>query len=494
MKTPVLQALKSAPCLIFSIIFILLFVVNSCKKDDTNLRPLEPLIAEAKSYFDTQIATQPEKPIDDNPRHQVAKKPLWNKAYTKTISIGQAVIVPLEYSSEIFTKVGKNQDKVYLKDISYLMLYKDKQGKFHAEVVTRMPDDAYWDSGKAAGKNFSGIVMVEDWWGKTVKKYLINTSGKINHLNNSVIIGGSSGLNPEPRERLSLHAPAELCFDKIWIITATDSQGHVLNRYTETETNCFPVDSGGGGGGDGGGGNPGGGGTGPGDYENRPPGGGGGGRRENNPPAPPNERSDITNNVTDPCLKRVVQDLKLARLTDQMSKIISLLDKETHIKINVRDSIRSRNGKPANSFGFRYFEVQGKAFFEATILLNRETLLENSIETVTTVILHELIHSYFNYINKVPKLEIEIEHEEMAQNYVKPMAEFLSTLYNISLKDATALAWSGLPDTKSYKDSNLFNYSDSPGDSMTKAEMERIHANYASVYSGRPICSEIGVE
>lgn len=66
------------------------------------------------------------------------------------------------------------------------------------------------------------------------------------------------------------------------------------------------------------------------------------------------------------------------------------------------------------------------------------------------------------------------------------MANFLSGLYGIPIKDATALAWTGLSDASSYINSNTFSY---PGGTMTKAELGYIYVDYIIKASGTSVCN-----
>jgi hypothetical protein len=74
----------------------------------------------------------------------------------------------------------------------------------------------------------------------------------------------------------------------------------------------------------------------------------------------------------------------------------------------------------------------------------------------------------------------------MVTDYIQPMANFLCSLYNIPIKDATALAWTGLSDANSYINSTNFNY---PGGTLTKKEVEDTYRDYITKVSGMPICN-----
>lgn len=82
----------------------------------------------------------------------------------------------------------------------------------------------------------------------------------------------------------------------------------------------------------------------------------------------------------------------------------------------------------------------------------------------------------------------EGHHDDIALNYIIPMADYLHSSFGIPQKDAAALAWSGISDAAVVKwslSTGLFSY-DSAGNKMTKSEFQNISAAYAGnqVYSG----------
>lgn len=480
MKIPVLQSPKSSLNLILGIL-ILLFVVHSCKKEET-IRPLKPLIAESKTWFDTHIASRPDQPADHSLRHSAAKKPIWNKAYEKTISIGQAVIVPLEYSNEIAVLVGENKDKALLKDISYLMMYKNKQGIFQAELVTRIPDHHYWDEGKAAGKDFYGIVMVEDWWGKPIKTFRIAADKKISYLNRPALAYGGSGLSPMPGERLAV--ADEPCKVISWtnergmyeVLYVCDYRNNGDGSGERPEDAPLPEhEIGGRNGGESG--------PPPSDYgEEIPPNAGGieGGGAGHNPPPP--HGSIIRNQVQNPCLRRVVDQVIRTDADDIISKIISNLDEDVLMQISVIDAPETTNFAAAET---DLINVPNSNIIMGTITLSTNVLSNSTKEYAVTVFTHEIVHSYLKYIGQNNKLK-ELEHQKMALQYISPMVNYLTRAFGLSSRDATALSWIGVNDSMSYINSNDFNYS---GGSMSKSELENIYRDYVSSQLGESICN-----
>ncbi len=137
-------------------------IVYSCKKDRKS-SPLElrkELISEAKTYFEEEVLSSNLKLHNDpNFRHSIMKRADWEKAITKKISAGDAVVVPIHFDGNIFSGPANSNQKSYLNKNSYLMIYKDHGGKMHAEWVTLLPNNL---RDNRNGK-FSGVVVVESW-------------------------------------------------------------------------------------------------------------------------------------------------------------------------------------------------------------------------------------------------------------------------------------------------------------------------------------------
>ncbi|MEY5069175.1 MAG: hypothetical protein RLZ47_1037, partial [Bacteroidota bacterium] len=244
---------------------------------------------------------------------------------------------------------------------------------------------------------------------------------------------------------------------------------------------------GGGGFGDGGYGGGGQGGPQPPDYEERPRGGGGGGRRNDDPPAP--ERgSDINNNVTDPCLKKVTQSLKFGNMSGVISEIINALDTDRKIHVNIFDAETIIGDKEAETHPLSYDPV--KKVFVVKIILNRTTLQPTSRENTTAVIIHEIIHAYMKYFDKLTNMNTEMSHQVMCEKYINHLAYFLKNFLNVSHEDAAVLAWSGLTNSKSYREALEFDY---PGGSISKAALESRRVDYIIRRAGKSNC-DIGPE
>ncbi len=210
---------------------------------------------------------------------------------------------------------------------------------------------------------------------------------------------------------------------------------------------------------------------------NPPHGGGGGGSPT--PVEPATASADITNNVQDPCLKAVVNTLKNSNIAGKISDIISALDENTKVQINVVDApeVYNSNGESIAA-KFQANPTSTTNIFSGTITISINTLSISTKENTAATIVHEIVHAYFAYTGQNNKLS-SIEHQKMATDYIQPMTNFLSGLYNIPIKDATALAWTGLRNANSYINSTNFDY---PGGTMTKDEVGDIYRNYVTKY------------
>ena len=85
----------------------------------------------------------------------------------------------------------------------------------------------------------------------------------------------------------------------------------------------------------------------------------------------------------------------------------------------------------------------------AKFIITINTLLENSSnEYITATVFHEFLHAYMNYLN-LPNVRYNdiIDHNEMANKYLKILSQILVDQYGISMSHAEALSWGGLGET-----------------------------------------------
>jgi hypothetical protein len=457
-----------------TLVILAIFSLTTCQKEIVSP---QKIVAQAQNYFDSQILTDTSHTAPDSiTRHGVAKEPLWAQASVENMPFGQAVVVPLVYKQAIALQTESGN--ITLSELSYLLIYKDAQKQYHTEVVTKLPEKNYWPNYKNPNIPFKGVILVEDWWGNTLKNLGLGITGPENLL--GFVAPQAKGQIP-PNNNLML--AEQFCYTQVWQITVCGGGVEGCTTHYDISQVCFTVytdsgPSGGGGGGVNWSGLP----TGP-DYGNMPHGGAGG--YNTPPPPPPNYLADITNNVTNPCLKAVVQNLKLANMTGKIGQIITALDKNTKVQIKVVDlpELYDQDGVSVAA-QFQADPASANGIFSGTLKININTLLPTTKENTASAVIHEIVHAYFAYTGQGSKIK-SVEHQKMAADYIQPMASFLSGLYTMPVKDATALAWTGLKNADSYMNSDIFSY---PGGTMTKDELKGIYVDYVMKYSGQPVC------
>lgn len=153
---------KTILTLSFLVVIAILFY--ACKKDNSiastttqnqnaNISVITRQIADAKAYFENQIATTGHSKL--NP---IA---LWENAYIAHTKFGDKIMVALKYDKNYtFTTNFSGVTKFTLAKQAHLSVYKDAAGAYHAEVVTIYPSKSYLDN---TDKLFSGYLTIDDW-------------------------------------------------------------------------------------------------------------------------------------------------------------------------------------------------------------------------------------------------------------------------------------------------------------------------------------------
>ena len=164
---------------------VLIIFISSCKKNEVTTSSSNNLIDSSRSFFENEILPQSKAASvgnflldrNDDPGKLRLKSALWNKATVTSISTGAAVLVPIKYQIPYLVKNSFSGKKIYSSnDINQLLIYKDKDGMFHAEKLTYLPDSNFVN---AKGLAFTGIITVETWGNKFLKRYKYTANGKI---------------------------------------------------------------------------------------------------------------------------------------------------------------------------------------------------------------------------------------------------------------------------------------------------------------------------
>ncbi|RYF14393.1 MAG: hypothetical protein EOO42_17895 [Flavobacteriales bacterium] len=116
--------------------------------------------------------------------------------------------------------------------------------------------------------------------------------------------------------------------------------------------------------------------------------------------------------------------------------------------------------------------------FSATITLGIDYHSNTSKENLTASMIHEIVHAYLGYTSN-NFLKTETDHNVISTKYITPMALYLKQYLSLDLKDAYALAWSGVPDSKVFQDADdQFEFTMSDGNKITKAETRNLSGPY----------------
>lgn len=208
------------------LIATLLTAFLSCKKTDQ--KTAETLIEEARNYFETTVKTNssgsspavgglkiplPEKKVD------------WNRANVQDLRFGKTVVVPLSIPN--FKTRDRLKTELQVEQNAFLIVYKDEDGKKHAEVVIKIPDE------NSEEGRFSGIVVVTDWQQNLIQsyKYTYETETKVK----TSIAVKRSDVTPET---LVLW-----CIAVDWIVCAQMTGYPVYCSYDYTSYFCFTENS-----------------------------------------------------------------------------------------------------------------------------------------------------------------------------------------------------------------------------------------------------------
>jgi hypothetical protein len=127
------------------------------------------LIRDARQYFSENVINSgPPNPY--NYRAGIAKTVRWEQATIIALSIGKAVIIPVNYQTQMYVRSSFDGNHYFnLNNLTELLIYRDSMQSYHAQLITTLPDSSFLVN--PAGP-FFGFRFVEDWQGNTIAKYL----------------------------------------------------------------------------------------------------------------------------------------------------------------------------------------------------------------------------------------------------------------------------------------------------------------------------------
>ncbi|HXH98719.1 MAG TPA: hypothetical protein VNI52_00505 [Sphingobacteriaceae bacterium] len=427
----------------------------------------------------------------------IMKDLIWKRAVSGTASGYTYAEVPVKYSSKVTPAVfirgngqdtpSKPDDAVLKASFDRLIIYKDKKGTVYQKLISYVPDKAYLLRHKGdishnrlgkLDKDFDGYIFHKEWSGKMT--YILRIEN--GRVMKTIRFGDNKRKNNLNKVRAQQCDWYDIFYWYQDCVMYNDDPNDVVcgdpySEYCCTEEYCYddgvndegPMDC-----------------SDP-AYFGHPD-------CSTDPDPSPcgysysksgarikNECMEIINNIKDPCLKALVTSLLDMNLNQKLSEIINNFDNNAIADIYFQDSPETKNFTPANFTNASY--NPNTFIFKATVTLSTNILNESSKEFAGAVVIHEVIHGYFSKLEGANEL-LTKGHQEMADKFITPMAEFLVSEYLMSLKDATALAWSGLGDTKSYSTATNFSYN---GGTMTKEELNSIVQAYRFKRNGSPI-------
>jgi len=459
---------------LFLFIALMLLYSRCQEHDDVTQAPNglsdEILIEQAQRYF--QTLSVPATSAAD-PKFRGEKTVMWDEAFTREISVGKAVFVPMRYNNPLTITNSRDKDRYYtLDNFTNLVIYQDKQNVFHAEQIIWLADAAY----QGLGTPFTGILKVHDWQGNLLNAFNYNPDGTVVPLKVAKNVSQAQG-------RTEVTTVLQVC---------VTTYGHNYSAddpigYYWSETNCeiFVIDGGGitGGGNPGGSTPPGGGGYGGGSGSGG--GGGSGGTKPCTPtpghfsapvassplvsspivlqpppppmpcpkPVPPPihlpEPPQISIELEDPCLKAGAQDF-LSSATSASTQIFDLFGTGDLRSMHFEQGPVS-NGNGGHDWSATSTSSSG-GIFETTIRLDNTKLVNTTKEFIASTIIHEAYHAWYDMTDPANSSN-DKSHELMSQPAVfnQMVRDLMSMFPGMSQATATSITWTGLEETAAYK-------------------------------------------
>jgi hypothetical protein len=159
-----------------------------------------------------------------------------------------------------------------------------------------------------------------------------------------------------------------------------------------------------------------------------------------------NQMSSIIINLTDPCLKKLVQKLSApGGLNNEISDILqNVFNKNSTVNITFVQDNTLNDGQGHADFG--QTTIINNNSNNIQVSLNPNALINSSMEFKTQVIMHEILHGYLeNYFNE--QGTNNTNNSAILGKYVQKMAKSLKVLYPQMSPDAClSLSLKGLED------------------------------------------------
>jgi len=166
-------------CLFYSCVLMLL--IPCCRKSMSDGHDQLQLISEARSWFQRYTSITLQRGNIPNERTQQPRTLNWNDATLAKFHNQPAILVPIQTQGDPFIKTDLAGDNIFrLDNQQRLMLYQDSAHRWQAELLTFLPDSNFLTSNDQ--QHFTGVILVEDWWGNPLRKYLHSANGTAGQL------------------------------------------------------------------------------------------------------------------------------------------------------------------------------------------------------------------------------------------------------------------------------------------------------------------------
>ncbi len=447
---------------------LVLFVVHSCRKDANHNDSLDPQITDtevlaAKNWYESaypQSAATPEKlrtlGTGNSGHADQFIKPNWRHAAKYKRFNNDVIEMPLDSAGKFnFTLQNATANKIIAAKFTKTtyLVFKTDSG-YQAYIMLVIADSAYVNNDfskvslntyRKHVADFTGSVFYFTPKGKYVSGYAYKDGKLIN-----------PAANPAQSVNRVKKVSSQSCF--AWYCITFNDSGVVDVAYMYTECNGgLDIPTGGGGGGPGDTGCPVTFGVNKAQVNSVPP-----DPDPNDPGFPPPGNTqvncavidpnaiDITNNLSNQCMRDMVNAIIAKGLKTELNKLIQgIFGGSAQPLLDFEDSSILQEGLPdtvaGKTNGLWHDQAHGGGLISAKVYLNVKILPNASKEYIAATIIHELLHAYIDH-NGIPTNS----HEEMATKYFSLMTKSLQNLFTLSDDEAKALTWGGLEKTLGY--------------------------------------------
>lgn len=203
---------------LFSLAIVCL-VFSYCRKDSPAKQDNrhDITLEEARSFFNKELAHA----IKLTQRHQLIEVPDWQHFSVRQAGDKAVLIVPLLFKKDLTIKANGDSSSLSVQSLTNLFFYKDTHNRIVSEVVTTIPDDALLNN-KDAHKQFTGMVWIEAWDGRSIGGYNYASDGNVTSFDLGPEVAHDSLLKEQDNE-------TQWCYIDFYY--CVDASGYVTCRY-----------------------------------------------------------------------------------------------------------------------------------------------------------------------------------------------------------------------------------------------------------------------